>query len=91
MSEKIGKFISIHGIDGTGETSTAKEIVDVLRKSGKKAINYDIYKESVKNPHATRKKEMKENWNIRRSISDIFRIHDVTGLRLKNCCYKVFM
>ncbi len=64
MSEKIGKFISIHGIDGTGKTSTAKEIVDVLKKSGEKVINYDIYKESVKNPHATRKREIKETGTL---------------------------
>lgn len=39
MPEKIGKFISIHGIDGTGKTSTTEEIINILEGSGKKAIN----------------------------------------------------
>ena len=57
----MGEFVSIHGIDGTGKTTTTKELVETLNKSGKKTINYDDYKEDLENPHTTRKKEARDS------------------------------
>jgi len=37
MLKERGKFISIHGIDGTGKTSTAEEVVRVLKKNRRKS------------------------------------------------------
>lgn len=61
MPEKMGEFITVHGIDGTGKTTTTKKVVDVLNQSGEKAVNYDEYKEGVENPHTDKKEEAKES------------------------------
>lgn len=54
---KKGKFISIHGIDGTGKTSTAAAVTNHLVTAGIPSINYDVYKNGIKNPHSDKKKE----------------------------------
>lgn len=45
------KFITIHGIDGTGKTSTAQMVVKRLNDSGQSAVDYDDYKETRPNPY----------------------------------------
>lgn len=50
-----GRFISVHGIDGTGKTTTTLAAVDALNAAGIPAINYDTYKEGEKNPYAEKK------------------------------------
>lgn len=36
-----GKFITIHGIDGTGKTTTARALAYALQDRGLEALNYD--------------------------------------------------
>lgn len=60
MFERRGKFISIHGIDGTGKTSAAIEINKKLEKNGIPSVNYDSheYKEKGDKLFDERKKKV---------------------------------
>lgn len=70
MSEfKRGKFITIHGIDGTGKTTTTANIVEKMKKSEILAINYDNFKKSLNNPYAQKKKEIKENGTLEEKLA----------------------
>lgn len=54
-----GVFVTIHGIDGTGKTTTAAEIQTLLNTQGFPVINYDVYeKEHLQNPFALSKKQV---------------------------------
>lgn len=54
MSER-GKFVSLHGIDGTGKSTVARSIATLLEAEGKPVINYDEFKDTIPNPHAAEK------------------------------------
>jgi len=64
-----GKFISIHGIDGTGKTTTSQEVVNNLRDSGILAINYDTHKEKISNPHELKKKEIDKSGSLEEKLA----------------------
>lgn len=55
---KRGKFISIHGIDGTGKTSAAVEVSKKLEEAGMAAVNYDLLKEKSNSLYEEKKKEV---------------------------------
>lgn len=51
-------FITIHGIDGTGKSTTVKRIVELLTKSNINALDYSDYEKEIKNPISIAKKEV---------------------------------
>lgn len=53
-----GKFVSVHGIDGTGKTSTAQAVVDKLEVIGVPSVNYDILRSQNGSPLGEKKKEI---------------------------------
>lgn len=59
-----GKFISIHGVDGTGKTTTSSKTHDLLIAQGQKSINYDTYKEADVNPFSEKKKDADKNGSL---------------------------
>lgn len=66
---KRGKFITVHGIDGTGKTTTTTGVVEKMKKSGMSAINYDDFKETLDNPHARNKTEIKETGTLEEKLA----------------------
>lgn len=64
-----GKFITIHGIDGTGKTSSAKEVVKRLEDYGESAIDYDNYKETKINPYKKIKDEIDKCGSLEERLS----------------------
>jgi len=55
MEAPRGKFITIHGIDGTGKTTTTEKLHQRLVSMGEQAINYDTHKNDRPNPFAQKK------------------------------------
>lgn len=52
-------FITIHGIDGTGKTTTTDKLTRSFDAAGVRAINYDLYEsEKIKNPFSSAKKRV---------------------------------
>lgn len=69
IENKKGKFVTIHGIDGTGKTTTAIEVTKKLSDSGIGTINYDDYKEKINNPHTQIKKEIDESGTLEERLA----------------------
>lgn len=69
MDKIRGKFLTIHGIDGTGKTSTTIRIVKKLNDAGIPAVNYDLYKETVKNPYSEKKKQADESGSLEERLA----------------------
>jgi thymidylate kinase len=58
--KEIPLFITFHGIDGTGKTTTAENVTQKLVTHNTKTINYDVYEcDHVKNPFAPAKEGVK--------------------------------
>lgn len=55
MSVERGKLVTIHGIDGTGKTTVAREVERELAARAIPVINYDDYKSTKENPIASKK------------------------------------
>jgi len=55
MTIEKGRFISIHGIDGTGKDTAAISVSEKLTQHGLPVINYDVYKDHLENPHKEKK------------------------------------
>lgn len=52
-------FITIHGIDGTGKTTTTENVTHALQERGKMVVNYDQYEsEHGTNPFSGAKKRV---------------------------------
>ncbi len=52
-------FITLHGIDGTGKTTTAARVTTRLSNSGLRVVNYDVYEnENTDNPFSLAKKRV---------------------------------
>lgn len=52
-------FVTIHGIDGTGKTTTSDTLSTQLITHGIKTINYDVYEaENIDNPFSASKKRV---------------------------------
>lgn len=58
MSPERGRYTTIHGIDGTGKTETAREVAERLAARGIPTVNYDSYRNSIKNPHTDKKEQI---------------------------------
>lgn len=71
MSIERGKFISIHGIDGTGKTETARAVQREVVRRGYEAVNYDDHQARKANPH----REKKEALDARGSVEDRLTAH----------------
>lgn len=70
MSEsQRGRFITVHGIDGTGKTTTTDNVVKQLVESGMPAIDYDSHKETRENPHKGKKKEANESGSLEERLA----------------------
>lgn len=64
-----GRFVTIHGIDGTGKTSTTQKVVEGLGDIGERAINYDIHKETGFNPFSDIKNEVDKHGSIEERLT----------------------
>lgn len=54
-----GRFITIHGIDGTGKTTVTRLTAQLLKSHGVNVLNYDEYEEAfVNNPFSVAKKRV---------------------------------
>ncbi len=52
-------FITVHGIDGTGKTTTTDMLVHALDSGNIKAVNYDLYElEKLENPFSQAKERV---------------------------------
>ena len=56
--QKMNKFITIHGIDGTGKTSATVKICELLKGQLIECVNYDKSPMREKNPFYAAKKRM---------------------------------
>jgi thymidylate kinase len=64
-----GKFITIHGIDGTGKTSSTRMVVEGLNALDERAINYDDHKDKLSNPYSEIKKEVDKHGSVEERLS----------------------
>ena len=64
-----GKFISIHGIDGTGKTTTTQEVVRKLSEDGIPVINYDTHRETINNPHEQAKNKIDRSGSLEEKLA----------------------
>ncbi len=55
MGIERGKFITVHGIDGTGKTTTARAVQAEAAARGHDIVNYDEHPDRALNPHSARK------------------------------------
>jgi thymidylate kinase len=55
METKRGRLITVHGIDGTGKTTTTERVSTELQNRGHKAVNYDTFKSGRRNPFSEKK------------------------------------
>ena len=51
-----GSFITVHGIDGTGKSTTVSKLATSLAALGVATINYDVYETEHTNPFSPAKK-----------------------------------
>jgi thymidylate kinase len=58
MSIERQQFLSIHGIDGTGKTATARAVKAEAEARGLRMINYDEHEYRKNNPHSNRKEAL---------------------------------
>ncbi len=54
--QQQGSFITLHGIDGTGKSTTVSVVTTLLKKRGITTINYDAYETEHPNPFSVAKK-----------------------------------
>jgi thymidylate kinase len=54
--QQQGSFITIHGIDGTGKSTTVSMVASLLVARGVATINYDVYESEHTNPFSPAKK-----------------------------------
>ncbi len=68
MTPERGKFISIHGIDGTGKTTASENVAESLKLHGQAAVNYDNYKEIEANRFSQKKENADKNGTLEERV-----------------------
>lgn len=64
-----GRFVSLHGIDGTGKTVTAEAVHKALQSLGIPSVNYDVYRKSLSSPHEQKQEAAEVNGTLEERIS----------------------
>lgn len=69
MSIERGKLITVHGIDGTGKSETARAVSAEALARGVRVINYDEHEAREKNPHTERKRGVDKSGSLEERLA----------------------
>ncbi len=84
-SEVLAEFIVLHGIDGTGKSSTSRFVTAQNNQKGRPTINYDEYEKGLDSPYRKIKDRIKAEGSIEEQLafflaSTLFHSQKITQL-----------